>query len=249
MLKVLDLFSGIGGFALAGRMVNKKLDREIFSTHQFVEIEPFCQKVLQKNFKGVPVHDDITTYTAHPGQFNLITAGFPCQDISSANIDGEGLKGERSGLFFEVIRLIREIRPSYVVLENVSALLTGRSGRDMGAVLWELSQCGYDAQWSAVSACSVGAPHMRKRVFILAYSNSIDAQGLAFQRKPQQEAIQEVHDGSMSSVWEKADPRATRMVNGISGGLGRSNRVKALGNSVVPQAAMIPLEIVAENSP
>lgn len=166
MLTTLDLFSGIGGFALAGRMIGG------FDVRQFVEIDPYCRGVLAKNFPGVPIHDDIRTYSAQPGDFACITAGFPCQDISTANPNGRGLDGERSGLFYEVLRIIRECRPEYVVLENVSALLSKRSGRDMGAILWSLSESGYDAEWQTISAASVGAPHLRERVFVVAYCHS-----------------------------------------------------------------------------
>lgn len=165
VLVTLDLFSGIGGFALAGKMVGG------FEVTQFVEINPYCQSILAKNFPGVPIHGDIKTYSTSARRIDVVTGGFPCQDISVANTNGRGLEGDRSGLFYEVVRIIRECRPRYVVLENVNALLTARRGRDMGAVLWELSECGYDAEWQTVSAASMGAPHLRKRVFIVAYPN------------------------------------------------------------------------------
>lgn len=244
MLRTLDLFSGIGGFALAAQMVNRDYGKEIFRTDQFVEAEPFCQKVLKKNFRGIAVHDDIRTYSDKPRSFDLITAGFPCQDISSAG-QGEGIGGERSGLFLEVIRLIRKIRPSYVLLENVAALLTGRGGRDMGTVLWELSQCGYDAEWSIVSACSVGASHMRKRVFIVAYPNSVNAQGLALQQENKQ-SIQQRDHFKVPGSGVRPKPRTTGMVNGVPGGVDRRKRIKALGNSVVPAVAKVPLSFIAQ---
>jgi len=162
MLQHLDLFSGIGGFSLAAQMVGG------IETRQFVEIDPYCQKVLAKNFPGIPIHDDIRTYSAKPGDFDLITGGFPCQDISCANPNGRGLEGERSGLFFELMRIVRECRPRYLVLENVAEMLRKQRGRIMGTVLWELSQGGYDAEWQTISAASVGAPHLRERVFIVA---------------------------------------------------------------------------------
>ena len=165
-LKMLDLFSGIGGFTLAAQMVGG------IETKQFCEIDPHCQKVLMKNFPGIPIHDDITTFTPARGTYDLITGGFPCQDVSNANSNGRGLEGERSGLFYELMRIVRECRPRYVVLENVSALLSGRKGRDMAAVLWELSESGFDAEWQTISAASVGAPHLRERVFIVAYRDS-----------------------------------------------------------------------------
>lgn len=168
MLRHLDLFSGIGGFALAASWTGA------IETTQFVEIDPYCQKVLRRHFPGVPIHDDIRTFTAQPGAFDLITGGFPCQDISCANPNGRGLEGERSGLFFELVRTVRECRPRYLILENVPEMLRKHKGRVMGTVLAELSQVGFDAEWQTISAASLGAPHLRERVFIVAANSDSD---------------------------------------------------------------------------
>lgn len=235
-MKVLDLFSGIGGFAIAAHWAG-------FETTQFVEIDPFCQKVLGKNFPGIPIHDDITTFTPAPGQYDIITAGFPCQDISSANPNGRGLEGKRSGLFFRVVDIICVLRPRFVLLENVSALLTARGGRDMGAVLRELSECGYDAEWQLVSASSLGAPHRRNRVFIVAYPQS--------QRSPWDNTDQgwaNVAGECEDSWWrqhEAPEPTICRMDARVSPGLD-SRRLKALGNTVTPQQALIPFLRIKE---
>jgi DNA (cytosine-5)-methyltransferase 1 len=165
-LKVLDLFSGCGGFTYAASLLGEAIE-----TVQFVEIDPQAQKVLENNYPGIPIHDDIATFTARPGQYDIITAGFPCQDISTANSKGLGLDGKRSGLFFEIIRIIRQCRPRYILLENVPALLSSNRGRDMGTVLWELSQIGYDAEWEVIPAIAVGANHLRERLWIVAYPN------------------------------------------------------------------------------
>lgn len=238
MLKHLDLFSGIGGFSLAAQMTGG------IETQQFVEIDPYCQKVLAKNFPGIPIHDDITTFTANSRNYDLITGGFPCQDISAANTKNrKGLAGDRSGLFFEIIRLVCECRPRYVVLENSSALLNFRGGRDMGAILWELSQCGYDADWSVISACSMGAPHMRRRLFIVAYANSQHgAQRMAIQPNDNRN-VQAVHQGPGSSVWTEPAPSPCGISNGVPS---RMDRVRALGNAVVPSVAEIALRRVME---
>ncbi|MEO0374611.1 MAG: DNA (cytosine-5-)-methyltransferase [Cyanobacteria bacterium P01_A01_bin.17] len=235
MLTHLDLFSGIGGFAVAAQMVGG------IETTQFVEINPYCQKVLTERFPGVPIHDDITTFTAIPRQFDFITAGWPCTDISRANARGKGLTGERSGLFFEIIRILRNCRPRYLLLENSPALLNFRGGRDMGAILWELSACGYDADWSIVSACSVGAPHTRERLFIVAYPNGINGPvGLAVH--PQhEELLQAEYQKTGISPWSEAPPHSSGMVNGLSN---RTHRVVGLGNAVVPQVAAIALQKV-----
>ena len=165
-MKHLDLFSGIGGFSLTAQWVGG------IETTQFVEIDKAVHPVLSEHFTA-PIHDDITTFNPLSiTRFDLVTAGFPCQDLSAANHKGTGLDGTRSGLFFEIIRLLRSHRPSYVVLENVPALLSSNGGRDMGSVLWHLADCGYDAEWDVLPAAIVGANHLRRRLWIVAYANS-----------------------------------------------------------------------------
>ena len=151
-LKILDTFAGIGGFSYAAHELVGG-----FETTQFVEIDPFCQKVLKKHFPKIPCHDDIKTFTAYPGQYDVITGGFPCQDISVAGRKEGITKQSRSGLFYELIRVIRLVRPKFVVMENVAAILN--NGLDI--VLGELSEAGYDAEWSIISASSLGAAHKR----------------------------------------------------------------------------------------
>lgn len=158
-MKVLDLFSGIGGFSLG-------LERAGMRTVRFCEIDSYCQKVLAKHWPDVPCHDDITTMQFKEGEADVICAGFPCQDLSVAG-RGAGLAGARSGLFRELVRAIRLVRPRYAILENVAALLS----RGMGTVLGELAEGGYDAQWDCIPASSVGAPHRRDRVWIVAHAS------------------------------------------------------------------------------
>ena len=161
-LKSLDLFSGIGGFKVAQEMVGG------FETTQFVENDPYCQKVLKKHWPHIPIHDDIRTFTAEPFQFDAVCGGFPCQDISTAG-RGKGITEEsRSGLFYELMRVVRMVRPRYVILENVAAILN--NGLDI--VLGELSEAGYDAEWAVISASSLGACHQRSRWWLVAYPNS-----------------------------------------------------------------------------
>jgi len=163
-LKVLDCFSGIGGFALAESFFEGQ-----FETKQFVEINSYCQQVLSKNFKGVPIHDDIKTFTAPRGSFQVCTFGFPCQDISVAGSQKGISGGTRSGLFYECIRLLREIRPQFAIFENVRNLLSIEEGKVFQEVLFQIAQAGYDAEWSVVSARDVGGCHLRERVWIIAY--------------------------------------------------------------------------------
>ena len=161
-LKLLDLFSGIGGLKVAQEMVGG------FETTQFVENDPYCQKVLKKHWPHIPIHDDIRTFTAEPFQFDAVCGGFPCQDISTAG-RGKGITEEsRSGLFYELMRVVRMVRPRYVILENVAAILN--NGLDI--VLGELSEAGYDAEWAVISASSLGACHQRSRWWRVAYPNS-----------------------------------------------------------------------------
>jgi len=158
----IDLFSGIGGFALAARWAG-------LETIAFCENDPYCKKVLRKHWPDVPIHDDITKLdgTGFRDIF-LITGGFPCQDISSAGT-GAGIDGERSGLWTELHRIISEVRPRFALVENVPAL-TFRGGT---RVIGDLAEIGYDAEWQIVGADDVGAPHRRKRIWIVAYSKKL----------------------------------------------------------------------------
>ena len=165
-LKVLDCFSGIGGFALAESFFEGQ-----FETKQFVEINPYCQQVLSKNFNGVPIHEDIKTFTAKEGDYDLCTFGFPCQDISVAGSQSGIGEGTRSGLFYECIRILREVRPQFAIFENVRNLLSIEEGRVFQEVLFQIAQAGdYDIEWGVVSARDVGGCHLRERIFILAHA-------------------------------------------------------------------------------
>lgn len=173
-LRVLDLFSGIGGFSLGLERTGG------FETVAFCEIEPFPRKVLAKHWPGVPQYDDVRTLTAdvlaRDGiAVDVITGGFPCQDLSVAGKQRGMGEGTRSGLWSEIVRLIGELRPRYVIVENVAALLAGPSekrGGWFGRVLGDLAECGYDAEWENIPAAALGAPHRRERVWLLAYPNS-----------------------------------------------------------------------------
>ena len=175
-LKMLDTFAGIGGFSYAAtKLVGG------YRTTQFIEIDPFCQKILKKHFPNTPIHDDIRTFTARPFQYDVITGGFPCQDISVAG-RREGITEEsRSGLFYQLMRVIRMVRPKFIVLENVAAILN--NGLDI--VLGELSEAGYDAEWSIISASSLGACHRRSRWWLVAYPNNDGQQRREFETRNQ----------------------------------------------------------------
>jgi DNA (cytosine-5)-methyltransferase 1 len=171
-LRVLDLFSGIGGFSLGLERTGG------FETVAFCEIEAFPRKVLAKHWPDVPCYDDVRTLTAERLAadgiaVDVICGGFPCQDISTAG-KGAGLAGERSGLFYQIARLVGELAPRYVILENVAALL----GRGLADVLGALASLGYDAEWHCIPASYLGAPHRRDRIWILAYPNSFGCVGI-----------------------------------------------------------------------
>jgi len=290
-MKILDTFAGIGGFSYAAEKLIGG-----FETTQFIEIDPFCQKVLKKHWPHVPIHDDIRTFAAKPREYQVITGGFPCQDISVAGLQKGITKETRSGLFFELMRVIRMVRPQYVVLENVAAILNN----GLGIVLGELSKAGYSAEWSVISASSVGACHQRSRWWLVAYPNdngSPSAKKCEFNgetsdrtQKGQNQSCQSERSSEPSS--SRAIQSSTDFTNSYSKGMerrkfainekmqktrytwqsntlhlspewrkyvsksvlcrgddglrNRVDRLRSLGNSVVPQCAAIPLQRVKD---
>jgi len=223
-LRVLDLFSGIGGFSLGLERTGG------FTTVAFCEIDSYCRKVLTKHWPKVPIYDDVRTITADTLRRNgiavdVICGGFPCQDVSNAG-GRAGIEGERSGLWSEIRRLVGELRPRFAIMENVSALL----GNGMDRVVGDLVEVGYDAEWHCISAAAVGAPHDRDRVWILAYPNEVG-------RKVSQQPItgRSLSGYWMDRVepfWRASEPHLVRMGNGFPHDV---DRIAALGNAVVPQ--------------
>jgi DNA (cytosine-5)-methyltransferase 1 len=225
-VKVLDLFSGIGGFSLG-------LERAGMKTVAFCEIEPYCRQILKKHWPEVPCYDDIQTLTAErlarDGiEVDVICGGFPCQDISTAG-RGAGLAGERSGLWFEYARLIGELRPQYVIVENVTALLS----RGLGTVLGDLASLGYDAEWHCIPASCVGLPHIRDRIWIVADNLQKRRKGDFCQTLQRLYGISWSENERRATQWLDRyglhAPRLSVRCNGISEALG------AYGNAVVPQ--------------
>jgi DNA (cytosine-5)-methyltransferase 1 len=239
-MNVLDLFSGIGGFSLG-------LERAGMRTVAFCEIEPFCRAVLKKHWPAVPCYDDVRTINlerlAADGIYaDVICGGFPCQDISRAG-NGAGITGERSGLWSEFARLIGEVRPRFAIVENVAALLD----RDMATVCGGLAGIGYDAEWSTISACAFGAPHVRQRVFIVAYPNG--QHGRSWVRNPvarSYRTLQEIDRfaGSRAS-WRARLANPSELYGGADGLPYGMDRNCAIGNSISPAVAeAIGIEIM-----
>jgi DNA (cytosine-5)-methyltransferase 1 len=273
MMKHLDLFSGIGGFSLGLQRTGG------FETVAFCDFDKKTHAVLNKNFPGVPIFDDVRTLKGEDvGTIDIITGGFPCQDLSVAG-KGAGLAGERSGLWYEMHRLIKETQPRWVIAENVSVLRS----RGLEEVLRSLAEIGYDAEWHCIPASAVGAPHRRDRIWIVAYPNGNDrrsgsstksskrhsrmesgsssaglveretqppmaytsSEGLEGQRLRTSSAEQEqslptsigcvVRVITRSNQWN-TEPNVGRVANGVSG---RVDRLKQLGNALVPQIVTI----------
>ena len=226
-MKVLDLFSGIGGFSLG-------LERAGMETVAFCEIDPFCQKVLRKHWPDVPIFDDVTKLRgADIGPVDVICGGFPCQDLSIAGKQ-EGIDAERSGLWSEIVRLAGELRPSFVIVENVANLLAGPSGqpgRWFGRILGDLAAFRFDAEWHCIPASALGAPHNRDRVWIVAYPV-----GGQRRQEPLFRSIGRMGGEQQPFPWDGGWEAALARVRGMDDGLsGRVVRTDAIRNAVVPQ--------------
>lgn len=224
-----SLFAGIGGFDLG-------FERAGMVCKWQVEIDDYASKVLAKHWPNVHRERDIRECGKHNLEaVDVICGGFPCQDISYAGL-GAGLDGERSGLFFEAIRLVCELRPRIVVLENVAALLT----RGLDRVLGTLAEIGFDAEWESLPSSAFGLYHERDRVFIAAYrAGSIQSMftesraewRAQFQHRRLAGCAQARRVATTGSRME-GEPSVACLVHGIPDGLG-----KGLGNAVVPQVA------------
>ena len=248
-MRVLDLFSGIGGFSLG-------LERAGMTTAAFCEIDPFCRKVLKKHWPSIPCYEDITKLTAEQLkqdgiEVDLICGGFPCQDISIANQNGKGLHGERSGLWHEYARLIGEVRPRYIIIENVTNL----TRRGLADILRDLASLGYDAEWHCIPASALGAAHRRDRVWIIACPDSLGRSG-----RDRESPIFEQSLGAYikkgCSLWPETSVRIANHIRHpetapdyLRSDYGLSDwvhRIRALGNAVVPQIPKIIGKVIME---
>jgi DNA (cytosine-5)-methyltransferase 1 len=229
-----SLFAGIGGFDLG-------FERAGFECRWQVEIDQYATKILEKHWPQVHRKRDIRKCSfRNLERVDIIAGGFSCQDISYAGL-GAGLDGERSGLFFEAIRLVRELQPRAVVLENVAALLA----RGLDRVLGTLAEIGYNAEWHCIPAAAVGAPHIRDRVFVLAYSEDGRNVRRNWSLEPTQEKLRKHRTSQSDGSWKWWEPESgiLRVAYGIPS---RVDQLRCLGNAIVPQVAEVIARMVLE---
>jgi DNA (cytosine-5)-methyltransferase 1 len=270
----IDLFSGIGGFALATQWAG-------FQTTVFCEKDKFCQKILRKHWPNVPIVEDIFEFdgTKHTGA-TLLTGGFPCQPFSVAG-KRRGKEDDR-WLWPETFRVIREAKPKWVILENVRGLIALSAGMEFENLLLELEDEGYETRAFIIPACGVDAPHRRERVWIVAYTNSdrletngcrptqlfgrgkrglgysfgssgqfeqesnktlADPDGSGREKQRRSFTIFPEQFASERFSWWEAEPGICRVSDGIPN---RVDRLKSLGNAIVPQVAYQILKSIGD---
>ena len=233
-MKVLDLFSGIGGFSLG-------LERAGMETVAFCEFDKHAQKVLKKHWPDVPIFEDVRTLDGKQfrGSVDVVCGGFPCQDLSQAGVRS-GFEGERSSLYREMLRVISECLPRYAIFENVPGLLTGESGKWFAKFLYDLAEIGYDATWANIPVSRFREEHTRHRIWIVAYPSKIRRpdyrqifNNLA-NETPVKAGQTKAALGHTCSQWLYAhgDLRDLRKDDGISGAV---DRIGSLGNAVDPK--------------
>ncbi len=242
-MKHLDLFSGIGGFALAAKWAG-------FETVGFCEIEEFPRKVLEKNFPGVPIHHDIRTLDgAEYAGVDLITGGYPCQPFSVLG-ERKGAEDDRH-LWPEMLRVITQARPAWVIAENV----TGHITMGLDEVISDLDAEGYTTRPVVIPAGAVGARHLRDRVWLISHSGSERRQqkpARSYGHEKTDEGRRKNTDNQLVGVaealrgadWWAAEPAIHKLANGLSARLVRDTN-RALGNAVVPQVAYQILRCLA----
>lgn len=244
-MKVLDLFSGIGGLSLG-------LERAGMETVAFCEMNAYARAVLRKHWPKIPIYRDVRKLTGECLKFtvDVICGGFPCQDVSVAKQNREALSGKRSGLWFEFKRIIEEAKPKYVVIENVSNLRS----QGLARVIKDLWEIGYVGEWHVIPTSGIGGPHRRERVFIIAYPMCVGRmeqerldEETKFVKLSGQDRNKEIKTLQTESIhcrpilrrveksrWWRVESRVGRISHGIPHGM---DRLKCLGNAVVPQIA------------
>jgi len=244
----LALFAGAGGGILGGKLLG-------WRTVCAVEWEqyPACVLCARQNdgiLPPFPIWDDVQTFDGKPwrGIVDVVSGGFPCQDISAAG-KGGGIESERSGMWKEMARIIGEVRPQYAFIEN-SPMLTSRG---LERVLADLAQMGFDAEWGVLSAADVGANHLRERIWIVAentntgckYGKKGNARKLATSKAKRTTSTipnKPIFKGLDKNNW-KTEPDVVRMVNGMADAM---DRLKAIGNGQVPLCAATAWQLLTE---
>lgn len=245
-MRELHLFAGAGGGILGGILLGH-------TTVCAVEIEPYCQKVLlQRQRDGIlpkfPIWDDVRTFDGKPwrGLVDVVCGGFPCTDISSARTNSDvngtqrGLDGESSGLWFEMERVVSEIQPRVVFIENSPNLRT----KGLGRILAALSRLGYHAKWGVFGCRELGADHYRKRMFILANSDKSQCEGGRLSS-----GVHTQHPDVIGSNWWKDQPNLERVADGVANGMDANwgRRLKAIGNGQVPAVVKLAWQTLAQS--
>jgi len=238
----LALFAGAGGGILGGYLLG-------WRTICAVERDAYAAQVLAQrqndgSLEPFPIWSDVETFDGKPwrGIVDIVSGGFPCQDISSQGSGGGVRDGERSGLWAQMARIIGEVRPSFVFVENSPMLTT----RGLGTVLGDLAALGFDAEWGVLSAADVGAPHLRERIWIVAYSNGF---GLEGRNVINQEGHREATARSVPRLVQKhswpdvSNPRAFGSDDGVAY---RMERLKAIGNGQVPECHATAFTLLRE---
>lgn len=166
-------------------------------------------------------------------QVDVVAGGFPCQDLSRASATANGLDGKRSGLWWEMLRIVRLVRPKYIIVENVAAILDGER---MGTFLGSLAAAGLDAEWDCLQAKEFGAPHERDRFFALAYSNEVNGETRMGDQSNGTPAVFAGSPRQRNEFWVQTPCPSDRVDDGVPAGF-YADRVGGLGNAVVPQVA------------
>ena len=233
----LALFAGAGGGILGGKLLG-------WRTVCAVEIEPYAASVLvARQNDGIlapfPIWDDVRTFDGRPwrGIVDVVSGGFPCQDISAAG-NGAGIDGARSGLWVEMARIVGEVQPRFVFVEN-SPILTSRG---LGRVLGDLAAMGFDARWGVVSAADCGAPHLRERIWIVANADRDRLEAFADESTVRQSTNYRRVPGRFSEVggtrgWPEPRPLGARPMGMGDGVAEELDQICAAGNGQVPIVA------------
>jgi len=230
-MRELALFAGAGGGILAGKLLG-------WRTVCAVEWAPYAACVLAARqndglLPPFPIWSDVRTFDGRPwrGVVDVVSGGFPCQDISVAG-KGAGIDGERSGMWQHMARIIGEVRPRFAFVENSPALLT----RGLGRVLGDLAALGYDCRWTVLGASDVGAPHLRERIWLVAYASEVGLQGDEQRQQVRVEGspVSDLVEGAERYWRDLPEPYGLRRLDGVAFGV---DRLKALGNGQVPRCA------------